>query len=211
MHWYVRRYQPYSTTGTASGKKGKEIGQAAKVRSRITKTGKKIDKLASRSVSDKAGSIQRQMNRIEKETVANLYESRQSKERMDILKNVASKRMTKSMNRKNGPTARDAKKIQKLETKINKEKANYDAANANVKKGESETWKLIAKAAKNNYNVSTRKVDYFQKQGELMVLNIIGGPYASAAYMATNKKEDLWQTGYKYKVRASKKKQLNPN
>ena len=38
MHWGIRRYQPYSTTGPRKGgKTGKEIGEAAKARARYVK------------------------------------------------------------------------------------------------------------------------------------------------------------------------------
>ena len=38
MHWGIRRYQPYSTTGPRKGgKTGKEIGEAAKARARYIK------------------------------------------------------------------------------------------------------------------------------------------------------------------------------
>lgn len=130
------------------------------------------------------------MNKIEKQTVANIYESRQSQKKMSKISGKADKLASKALSREGGPSTRDARKMKKLEDKYNREASNYKAATDNVKKGESETWKLIAKTAKNGYDVSSKEKNFNQVNGGLIQTTV----------SSLLKKGDIYQKGNQYTV-----------
>lgn len=54
MRWGVRRYQPYSTRGRKSGKRGQEIGEAKKVSRAERRANKRISRKKARATSARA-------------------------------------------------------------------------------------------------------------------------------------------------------------
>ena len=177
--WGIRRYQNEDGTLTDAGKK--RYGAES------------VDKI------NTALGAQRRLNDVDKAIAYNKKDMRKSKKQMDKLELKSSRQAIKA------PSEKEDKKSKKIADKFQAAKDKNKVAQDYIKKGESETWKIMGnQAERGNSVIGTQTMRLTMSKGEAAITGLFaanGGVLGGAVVGAMISTGERSQVGYKYKVK----------
>ncbi len=189
--WGVRRYQNDDGSLTEAGRKRYGAESADKI--------------------DTVLGTKRRLNDIDQAIAFNKKDMRKSQKQMDKLGHKFKKEMQKSdeHNQKYGNTlkykAKSDERLKKIGEKFQAAKDKNKVAQEFIKKGESETWKLIGNAAEHgNSVIGTQTMRLTMNKGEAAITALFaanGGAIGGLAVGAMISTGERSQVGYRYKVK----------
>ncbi len=123
-------------------------------------------------------SYQRKLNSLDKKS------THQSAKYMkaDVKANRYARKGAKIISRHDtNPKKRDNQKLEKITNKMNKAINKRDRANTAFNSIDSETWKVMAKAAENNYRINGKQVLRNGERGQSYLNYALSGPIVNTA------------------------------
>lgn len=193
--WGVRRFQNPDGSLTPEGRERYGVGDPNK---------------GVKDIESSRG-IQKRLNDVDKATAFNKREHDKATNKYLKFGAKARKREDKLINR---GKSLDDEKLKKLMAKTSKNIEKAKSTEELIKKGEAETWKLIAKAIDQGYSVNSKEAIRLAEKGWEVLPTILpvitgGGAIPSAIATTYTLSDGRIQSGHKYKVSADGQGKLN--